>query len=177
MLSARFAEIAQKPDAPFLQAVAGRGPFLARSKENATLAALVKEDGIERGLEALVSEAERVTRFGFTATELERQKVNVLRTYERNMAESDNRVSASRADEYVRNFLQHESLPSAEDEYALHQRFLPTITLDEINKLAQEWFPDQQPHRHRDRAGEARAGAARMRRSWRKCCATRKRRS
>jgi zinc protease len=142
MLSARFAEIAQKPDAPFLQAFTGRGPFLARSKENATLAALVKEDSIERGLEALVSEAERVTRYGFTATELERQKVNVLRGYERNMAERENRVSASRADEYVRNFLQKESLPSAEDEYSLHQRLLPTITLDEINKLAREWFPD-----------------------------------
>jgi zinc protease len=142
MLSARFAEIAQKPDAPFLQAFTGRGAFLARGKENATLAALVKEDSIERGLEALVSEAERVTRFGFTATELERQKVNVLRSYERNMTERDNRVSASRADEYVRNFLQHETLPSAEDEYVLHQQLLPTITLDQINKLAREWFPD-----------------------------------
>jgi len=142
MLSARFAEIAQKPDAPFVQAFTGRGPFLARSKENATLAALVKEDSIERGLEALVSEAERVTRFGFTATELERQKVNVLRNYERLMTERENRVSASRAAEYVRNFLQQETLPSAEDEYNLHQRLLPTITLDEVNKLAREWFPD-----------------------------------
>ena len=32
-------------------------------------------------------------------------------------------------------------LPSADDEYALHQRFLPEITLAEINKLAREWFP------------------------------------
>ena len=142
MLSARFAEIAQKPDAPFLQAFTGRGPFFARAKDNASLGALVKEDSIERGLETLVGEAERVTRYGFTATELERQKVNVLRSYERNMAERENRVSASRADEYVRNFLQQETLPSAEDEYALHQRLLPTITLDEINKLAREWFPD-----------------------------------
>ena len=142
MLSARFAEIAQKPDAPFLQAFTGRGPFFARSKENASLGALAKEDSIERALETLVSEAERVTRYGFTATELERQKVNVLRSYERMMAERDTRVSASRADEYVRNFLADETLPSAEDEYALHQRLLPTITLDEVNKLAREWFPD-----------------------------------
>jgi zinc protease len=143
MLSARFAEIAQKPDAPFLQAFTGRGTFLARTKDNATLAALVKEDGIARGLEAIVSEAERVTRYGFTATELERQKINVLRNYERQQAERDTRVSSSRADEYVRNFLQNETLPSAEDEYSLHQRFLPTITLDEVNKLAREWFPDR----------------------------------
>jgi zinc protease len=52
-------------------------------------------------------------------------------------------MSASRADEYVRNFLQNETLPTADDEYALHKRFLPEITLAEINKLAREWFPDR----------------------------------
>ena len=25
----------------------------------------------------------------------------------------------------------------------MHQRFLPQITLDEVNKMAKEWFPDQ----------------------------------
>ena len=56
MLSARFSELAQKPDAPFLAAGAGRGLFLARTKEQASLSARVKEDGIERGLEGLLGE-------------------------------------------------------------------------------------------------------------------------
>src|SRR5204863_6434526 len=98
---------------------------------------------IERGLDALLTEAERVARFGFTATELERQKQAVLRNYERQALEKENRQAGSRADEYVRNFLQDETLPSADDEYALHKRFLPEITLDEINKLAREWVPDR----------------------------------
>ena len=143
MLSARFSEIAQQPNAPFINAGAGRGSFFARSKDSATLFALVKEDGIERGLDAILSEAERVEKFGFTATELDRQKQNVLRQYERNAIEKENRDSGSRADEYVRNFLDNESLPTADDEYNLHKKFLPGITLDEINKLAKEWFPDK----------------------------------
>jgi zinc protease len=143
LLSARFAELTQKADAPFIFAGAGRGIFLGRAKEAASLSALVKEDGIERGLDALLAEAERVTRFGFTATELDRQKQDVLRNYERMATEKDNVESASRADEYIRNFLEKETLPSLDDEYALHQRFLPQITLDEINKLAMEWFPDR----------------------------------
>ena len=65
MLSARFAEIAEKPGAPFLNAYAGRGGFV-RTKEASMLSAAVKEDGITTGLEALFTEAERVTRFGFT---------------------------------------------------------------------------------------------------------------
>jgi zinc protease len=143
MLSARFSELTQKPDAPFLAAAAGRRLFLARTREQASLSARVKEDGIERGLEGLLAEAERVARFGFTATELERQKQAVMRTYERVVAEVDNIVSSSRANEYVRNFTQNETLPSPNDEYAMHQRFLPQITLDEVNKMAKEWFPDQ----------------------------------
>jgi len=143
LLSARFSELAQKVDAPFIQAFAFRSSFFARSNDSATLTALVKEDGIERGLDALLTEAERVARFGFTATELERQKQSVLRFYERLALEKENRLSGSRADEYVRNFLENETLPTADDEYALHKRFLPEITLDEINKLAREWFPDR----------------------------------
>jgi zinc protease len=143
MLNARFSELTQKSDAPFIFAGAGRGNFLGRTKEAASLNAMVKEDGIERGLDALLGEAERVARFGFTATELDRQKQNVLRTYERLATEKDNTVSASRAAEYIRNYLENETLPSADDEYALHQRFLPEITVDEINKLAREWYSDR----------------------------------
>jgi zinc protease len=142
MLSARFSELTQKADAPFIFAGAGRGIFLGRTKEAASLSAQVREDGIERGLDALLAEAARVSRFGFTSTELDRQKQNVLRNYERMATETNNVESASRAAEYIRNFLENETLPSLADEYALHQRFLPQITLDEINKLAKEWFPE-----------------------------------
>src|SRR5262252_4249397 len=45
MLSTRFAEIAQQPNAPFIQAGAGRGNFFAKSKDTAQLGALVKDDG------------------------------------------------------------------------------------------------------------------------------------
>jgi len=141
MLNARFSELAQKPDAPFVFGFGARGSFLARTKEIAFLSALVKQDNVEGALRALLTEAERVARFGFTETELARQKVNVLRNYERLALEKDNAMSAPKADEYIRNFLQGETLPSADDEYALHQRFVPEITLAEINKLAREWFP------------------------------------
>jgi zinc protease len=143
MLSARFTEIAQKPDAPFLGAGVGRSPFVAQTKDEAQLSARVKEDSIEKGLDAMLAEVERVTRFGFTATELDRQRQNLLRAYERIVTEDQNRQSNSRADEYVRNFLTDEPLPGAELEQALHQRYLPEITLAEINAIGKEWFTDK----------------------------------
>ncbi len=142
MLSARYSEIAQKPDAPFLGAGAGRGQFV-RPLEVSTLSAAVKEDGIERGLDALFTEALRVEKFGFTATELERQKTNIMRGLERAVTEKENTPSPSLADEYVRNFTDKEPSPGIEYEAALHARFLPEITLAEVNALAKQWVPDK----------------------------------
>jgi zinc protease len=142
MLSARLRELAQKPDAPFLSAFAGRGRFIGPTKDNASLGALVKDGGVERGMKAVLSEAERVARFGFTSTELDRRKQTILRARERALAEKDNVLAGSRADEYVRNFLVGETLPSLDDEYGLVARFIPEITLDEINRMAKEWYPE-----------------------------------
>jgi len=140
MLNARFSEMAQKPDAPFMGASAGRGLFV-KTAEASMLNALVKDDGIEKGLTALYAEAERVAKFGFTATEFERQKTNMLRGIEQMMAEKDKRQSATFADEYVRVVTQGESMPGLDYEANITRQLVPTITLSEVNGLAAEWVP------------------------------------
>ncbi|HKF67450.1 MAG TPA: insulinase family protein, partial [Vicinamibacterales bacterium] len=79
----------------------------------------------------------------FTATELARAKESMMRSYERSVTESPDRESSSRADEYTRNFLQAEALPTIWQELAFHRRFLPEVTLAEINALVTDWFPDR----------------------------------
>ena len=138
MLNARLAELAIKPDAPFMRAGIQRGIFV-RTKETASLMALVKEDGIARGLTALVTESARAARFGFTPGELERERIEVLRGYESAFAERDKEESADLAAEFVRAFTQQEPTPGMPYEYGLVQRFLPEITLEEVNKVARDW--------------------------------------
>jgi zinc protease len=142
MLGDRLDEIAQGERPPFLRAAAGRGLFPApKTRDDASLQALVPNDGITRGLEALVSELKRVTTFGFSATELDRAKQANMAASERAAEESPDRESSSRADEYTRNFLQREALPTIWQELAFHRRFMPEITLNEMNTLAADWFP------------------------------------
>src|SRR5262245_31269463 len=142
MLGDRLDEIAQGERPPFLRAAAGRGLFPApRTRDEASLQALVPNDGVTRGLDALVSELKRVTTFGFTPTELERAKQANMAASERAAEESPDRESSSRADEYTRNFLQREALPTIWQELAFHRRFMPDITLNEMNALAADWFP------------------------------------
>ncbi len=135
ILNARLTEIGERPEAPFAAGVVSTGR-LVRSSEALTASALVAPGGIERGLDALVSELARVERHGFTAGELEREKADMLRAYERAWEERANTESRSYADEYVRAFLEAEPIPGIEFEYALVQRLLPTVTLEEVNALA-----------------------------------------
>ncbi len=139
MLNLRLGEIARQPNPPFLFASSSKGRFV-RSKGVYTLSAAVPEGGIERGLEVVFTEAERVARVGFTASELERQKVTVLSSIERSYANRATRSSGSYAAEYIRAFLYAESIPGIEYEYELYNRFVPAITLEEVNQIGRTWI-------------------------------------
>ncbi len=144
MLGDRLDEISQGASPAFLRAAAGRSLFPApTTRDEAILQALVANDGVTRGLDALVTELQRVARFGFTATEFSRATQTMMRNYERTVTESPDRESASRADEYTRNFLRGEALPTIWQELAFHRRFLPQFTLREVNALTADWFPDR----------------------------------
>ena len=57
MLGARLDELSQSANPPFLRAAADRGLFPApRTRDEAVLQALVSNDGVARGLDALVTE-------------------------------------------------------------------------------------------------------------------------
>jgi zinc protease len=141
MLNERFSEMTRRADAPFLGAQSAQGR-LVRPLNVYLLGAPVVEGGIERGLEALLVEAERVARFGFVEAELARQKAAMLRGMESAHAGRESRNSGSYAAEYIRAYLTEEPIPGIEYEYALYHRFLPEITLAEVNRVGQRWIAD-----------------------------------
>ena len=142
ILNFRFFEITQESEnPPFLFAGSGKGSFV-RGSDAYQLRAAVSEGEIESGLERLLLEAERVDRFGFTQGELDRQRADMLRGYERAWQERDNTESSAYAAEYGRAFLEDESIPGIGYEYALARRYLPGIELDEVNGLGREWIAD-----------------------------------
>jgi zinc protease len=139
MLGRRLQERAREATPPFLRAFGGSGN-LVREKGSYNLVAVVDEGGLDRGLEALLTEAERVRRHGFAPSELEREKAAYLRNMEQAYRERDTVESGVFADEYVRHFLEAEAAPGIAAELELVRRFLPGITLDEVNALAGLWL-------------------------------------
>lgn len=132
MLNARLDEIRRKPNAPFLGAGSSSGSFV-RTADAFTQGATVTEGGVQKGLAAVLEERLRVERGGFTPTELERAKTDVLRAFEEMNKEYETSSSRPLAAEIVRNFLQQEDMPGPDAELALAKELLPTYTLEEMN--------------------------------------------
>jgi zinc protease len=141
MLNFRLQELTRTENPPFLGAASAQGRLI-RASELYQLVAVTQPGQAGAGLEALLVEARRVDRFGFTPGELEREKEALLRGLQQALDEKDTRRSGALADEYVRNFLTDEPIPGIEVEYELVQALLPTIGVAEVNRLASEWISD-----------------------------------
>jgi zinc protease len=142
MLNARFAEQSQRPDAPFAFASSGRSA-LVRTRGSYVLVAGVKESGFARAAEALLAEAERVARQGFTQPELDRVRTNYLRSREQAYAERDRTSSGVFASRYVGSALTGAPIVSIEQDQALAKALAPTIQLAEVDSLARSSFTDR----------------------------------
>jgi zinc protease len=142
MFSARLSELSRKADPPFLKASSVKGSFV-RIKDVFMLRASVKDNGIETGLEAIFDEAQRVKKYGFTETELQREKQSLLSNMDRAYKERNKTESVDFAEEYIRNFLTAEPSPGIAYEYEIYKQFVPGITLEEVNKLSDKWIQEK----------------------------------
>ena len=140
MLNTRLQDLAQLAEPPFMGGSSGIGKLTARYKSYNAAAALGKA-GAAPAIEALVQENMRARQYGFGPAELERAKKNIMRNYERAWIERDKTDSSSYVGEYVRNFLEQESIPGIENEYRYVQELIPGISLDEMNRFARASIP------------------------------------
>ena len=142
MLNERLNELAQSADPPFLFASTGFGSMV-RTKSSYSSFAVVGADGIEKGLTAIITENERVLKYGFTQAELDRYKKKMLNNYDQAYKESDKTESGIYAREYIRSFLTQEPIPGIKFEYEFYKEVLPGIRLEEVNALAPLWIRDK----------------------------------
>jgi len=139
MLSARFAEIGQQPDAPFAGAYAYDGNFfVSRTKDAWTNIAISKEGEVLNSLAALIRENERVKQFGFTEAEVERAKAGLLKNYEDAYNNRNTQPNRDYVSEYVRSFTVDEPIPGIEYEYNMVQQFAPMLSADIINQIIEQ---------------------------------------
>lgn len=135
MLNNRLEEKRNSPNPPFTYGYSYYGSTFAKTKNAFQSFAMVPQDKQLDALKILVEENERVKAYGFTSGELERAKTDFLSQIERQFNEKDKTESENYVWEYQANFLQNEPVPGIEWTYMTMQKLLPTISLEETNKL------------------------------------------
>jgi len=144
MMNQRFAEMIQKPDAPFTSAYAYDGDyFVAKTKDAWTVVAGSAEDKIKDALAAMVRETERAKQHGFTASEYEVARTNILKGYEDAYNNRDKQRNSAYSQEYVRAFTDGEPFPGIEFEYQFMQAVAPNIPVEAVNQTIKQLISDE----------------------------------
>ncbi len=143
MLNSRLNELGQKPDCPFIFAQTSYGNFLSHSSDVFSADCYPKENQIDESLQMILREIYRVKQHGFLNTEFERQKEDILSSYEKAAKEADKTQSTTLAGEYVNNYLKQEPIPGIETELKYVTEFLGDIQLEEVNALVTKWITDE----------------------------------
>ncbi len=141
MISYRIDEITMDPNANFIQAMGGYGNQMGET--DAFEFIVIPKDGKEKASMAdMFTQVEKIKRYGFTTSELERAKTDYLSTLERAYNERTTRQSQSYAQEYYRHYLDGEPIPGIEFEYEYAKMVLPQLPVDIFNQLAQAYITD-----------------------------------
>jgi zinc protease len=142
MMGERINELLQKPEPPFLYARANYAALVA--KQDAYSSVVVAKPGdLENAVKTLVAETERVRKFGFTLTEIERAKQATLVQMQNAYNERNKTNSANFVREYTQNFLMGEAIPGIDYEYNFVASNINKIGVADMNALASQFISDQ----------------------------------
>ena len=142
MFSQRISELLQKGNPPFISGTISISGFL-RGYDAYVISATAKPNQEEIALESILIENERVRRYGFTESELERAKSNYLMRLESSYKQKDKISNDQYVSNYVGHFIKKSDIPSFDFEYDFSKKMIPTISVEEIGKLSKEWMKEK----------------------------------
>lgn len=139
MVSRRLAEIMQQSEPPYLGGSIGYGG-LVRNYAGYYCSATAKPNEETEALKTILVENERIKRFGFSDSELERVKADLLSAMESSYKQRDKFGNETFVKDIKDHFLIGEPLVEYEDYYDYVTKTIPKITVKEIMEYAQPWF-------------------------------------
>ena len=141
MFNNRLQELAVDPNASFTGAGSYYGETV-KEKDAFTAVYIAKQGQETQAYKDLLTQLEKVRRYGFTTSELERVKKEWLSHYEKAYNERATVRNIGRAQECIRHYLDGAPMPGEEWEYQMVQQLLPMISVDMLNQIAQQLVTD-----------------------------------
>lgn len=142
MINNRLGEIAQKEDAPFLGAGSSYGEFI-RTSDAYYMSGSARDGEALRTLEALETELLRIKRGGFTASELERAKTDIIRGTERYYENRNDMKNGEFSGKYMQHFEDGTPYITPETDREVTHRVIDNITLAEVEATVRGWISDR----------------------------------
>ncbi len=140
MYNNRMEELTQKANPPFIFGYGYYGTFFVSDTKDAwsCFAYAKDKDGIDEAMNAIVAENKRMQQFGFTESEFERAKADLMKRIENQYDEREKQETGRYLYPILSHFLTNEPLPGIENEYMLLGQVLPLLTVEHINGYAKE---------------------------------------
>ena len=133
----RLSELSMKVDAPFLGAGMSNGSVGIIPTLECTTFSVRTEDGkLLEGFEALMTEMEKMRRYGFTQSEFDRVKQDLMRGCERTYTTRGDRRNSGFVQEYLSNYMYNTAIPDAETRWKLDSTLVNMVSVDMVNQLA-----------------------------------------
>lgn len=143
MINARLNELKQTANPPYIYASSYDQMFFAsRTKSSFTGIAICKDDDIELALTSLLRETERAKRFGFTESEYVRARAEYISQLESDYNERAKTKNSTYVNQYIKNFLSNEPIPSIEDKFTIINEIAPKIPISMINETMKSFFTE-----------------------------------
>ncbi|HWK03426.1 MAG TPA: insulinase family protein [Puia sp.] len=141
LLSERFTELSQQTNPPFMGVGGGIHGFM-EGIDMFALTVTAKKGELEKAFHTTWELIEKVKRFGFSETELDRAKTNFLSDWEFSLKEKSKTQSINFVNEYKAHFLNSAAIPGTDWKYTFIKDHIASITLSEINALAVTYIKD-----------------------------------
>lgn len=134
LLNKRLSERTLEANPPYINAGVG-GTGLGRTKRAYAMSVGLVQGKVEEGIKLLAAEVARASREGFSQSELDRVKADMIRGMDRAYEERENTQSGVFASEYTRAFTVDEPIPGIALERAMHHAFLKDLDVGEVNRV------------------------------------------
>ena len=142
MMNERLNDISRKPDAPFINAgfQPGGGMGICPTLDVAGAMVTTQDGKIMEGYKAVLTEMERMRRYGFTEGEFERAKEVMLSRIESQYNSRGDREHDFYAQRCIDNFREGTPIPDAETERDLDKQIVELLPLEAINQGVKQLY-------------------------------------
>ncbi|NBC56934.1 MAG: insulinase family protein [Bacteroidetes bacterium] len=143
MLNNRLRELSNSPNPPFTYGYTYYGSLVNNKKMAFTSFAVPTNDNQLKALEVLLRENARVKKYGFTKSEFDRAKKEILTRLESQFKEKDKTESRRYVSQLQNQFTSGDIYTGVEWRYNFTKETLPKIQLSDINAMIDKYIRDE----------------------------------